>query len=405
MSGNIALILAAGRGYRFGDKVPKQYQSLFGQKVLSYSLETFLKCSRIHAVRVMIHPNDIDLYKNVVDDLDVGLILEKLLSPVNGGTTRQDSVRRGLESILDNSADNVVIHDSARPLVSTDIIERGIAQLQNYVGAIVGIPVNDSLKLVEENSANIVDNVSRINVWRAQTPQCFRYKEILSAHRLTVGQNLTDDSSVAETCGYEMTMIEGNENNFKITTEADMQRAEQLLNSDIPYARKPSSKSWITKTGLGFDVHKFSKTGDHLSLCAVRIPFTNGVISHSDGDVALHALVDSILGAIGEGDIGEHFPPSDEIWREANSKIFIDHAMRLLNNKGGRLDHVDITIICEKPRIKSFKKEMVERLEVILGIPRRDINLKATTTEQLGFTGRSEGIAAQAIATIRVPSE
>ena len=291
MPGNIALILAAGRGHRFGDKLPKQYQTLFGLKVLSYSLRTFLQCPMINAVRVVIHPDDLELYKNVINDVDLDLRKEKLLSHVNGGATRQDSVLQGLESLLDMSANNVLIHDSARPLVSSEIIESSINQISNNVGAVVGIPVNDSLKLVEQNTRTILENVSRANVWRAQTPQCFRYEEILSAHRLRKGKNFTDDSSVAESCGFSLAMVKGHVNNFKITTEEDMQRAEQLLKANASSSSKSSSIEWVTKAGLGYDVHKFSNAGDYLSLCGVRIPFTSGVISHSDGDVALLALV------------------------------------------------------------------------------------------------------------------
>ena len=403
MPRNIALIVAAGRGHRVGGPLPKQYRYLQGRAILAHSVATFASLPIIDAVRVVIHPSDDALYQNAVSVLDSNM-QQKLLPPVAGGETRQDSVRLGLESLAADSPDAVLIHDGARPLVSVAIIERSLDALNENIGAIAATPLSDSLKRASADDRMIEQDVARRHLWRAQTPQTFRFAEVLAAHRAALGHNTTDDAAVAELHGLAVALVAGEEENIKITTEADMARAEQLLENQPGKAPSPAEQTWRVKTGMGYDVHRFSDSGDHLMLCAVRVPFERGVASHSDGDVALHALVDAILGALAEGDIGVHFPPSDEKWRDAKSEIFVTHAMKLLAAKGGILDHVDITLICEQPKLSPHRDEMKSRLISLLGLAPDAISLKATTTERLGFTGRAEGIAAQAIATIRVPA-
>ncbi|MBR45814.1 MAG: 2-C-methyl-D-erythritol 2,4-cyclodiphosphate synthase, partial [Rhodospirillaceae bacterium] len=230
-------------------------------------------------------------------------------------------------------------------------------------------------------------------------PQTFRYEDILAEHRAAQGRDATDDAAVAERHGLRIALVAGEEKNIKVTTESDMARAEQFLSDGSPTA----GPAWRVKVGMGYDVHRFTEDGNDLMICGVCVPFEKGIASHSDGDVALHALVDAMLGALGEGDIGIHFPPSDEKWRGANSDIFIAHALHLLTARGGKLDHVDITVICERPKLKDHGSAMRDRLAMLLDLPDDAVSLKATTTEKLGFTGRAEGISAQAVATIRLP--
>ena len=395
---NIALIVAAGRGHRVGGPLPKQYRELSGRSILSYSVAAFAALPAISAVRVVIHPDDATLYRQALSALDT----DKLLSPVAGGATRLDSVRLGLESLSEEAPGAVLIHDGARPLVSGEVIGRSLDALHDSIGAIAALPLSDSLKRAMPDGKMIDTDVARDGLWRAQTPQTFRFADILAAHRAAVGQDATDDAGVAERHGIAVALVAGDEENIKITTEADMTRAEQILH-DRSGGAPANGQEWRVKVGLGYDVHRFSEDGDHLMLCAVRVPFERGVASHSDGDVALHALVDAILGALGDGDIGVHFPPSDEKWRDAKSELFVAHAVKLLTAKQGHLDHVDITLICERPKLSVYRDEMRNRLASLLGLPLSGVSLKATTTERLGFTGRAEGIAAQAVATLRLP--
>jgi 2-C-methyl-D-erythritol 4-phosphate cytidylyltransferase/2-C-methyl-D-erythritol 2,4-cyclodiphosphate synthase len=397
MPRNIALIVAAGRGHRVGGPLPKQYRMLAGQPVLAHTLAAFARHGDITAIRAVIHPDDETLYEEAVAALEGGL-KDKVLAPVHGGETRQDSVRLGLESLAGDPPDAVLIHDGARPLISADVIARTLDALAENAGAIAALPLSDSLKRAD--GGFIAGDVARDGLWRAQTPQTFRYGDILAAHRAAQGLGATDDAAVAEHNGMRVALVAGEEDNIKITTESDMARAEQLLNGDISPA---TGSAWRVKVGMGYDVHRFAEGGNELTICGVRVPFDKGVASHSDGDVALHALVDALLGALGEGDIGLHFPPSDEKWRGAKSDIFVRHALGLLDARGGRLDHVDITLICERPKLKDHRAAMLTHLTALLGLPRDCVSLKATTTEKLGFTGRAEGIAAQAVATIRLP--
>jgi 2-C-methyl-D-erythritol 4-phosphate cytidylyltransferase/2-C-methyl-D-erythritol 2,4-cyclodiphosphate synthase len=374
-----ALIVAAGRGYRLGGALPKQYLPLAGRPVLRYSLETFARHPAIDAVRVVIHRDDLELYEEAARGL-------ALLSPVEGGATRQDSVRLGLESLGEVRPARVLIHDAARPFADAGLIQRMVDALAATPGAIPALPVADTIKRGAEGL--IVETVDRHALWRAQTPQAFRYNEILAAHRAAAGRELTDDAAVAEAAGLAVGLVQGAEENFKVTTEADLSRAERLLapTADI-------------RCGNGYDVHRFGP-GGQVMLCGIAIPHDQGLEGHSDADVGLHALTDAILGAIGAGDIGQHFPPSDPRWRGADSSRFLAHAASLLADRGGRLLSLDVTVICERPKVGPYRAAMIARIAEILGLEPSRVSVKATTTEGLGFTGRREGIAAQATATV-----
>ena len=397
MPRTVALIVAAGRGHRVGGPLPKQYRELAGHPVLFHTIRAFASHAAIDAVRIVIHPDDEALYQTAVSGLDSrfdGIVL----APVNGGETRQDSVRLGLESLAPDAPRAVLIHDGARPMIDGALITRTLDALEGHIGAIAALPISDSIKRATAGDSLIDQDVARTGLWRAQTPQSFRFEEILAAHRAAEGRHATDDAAVAEIYGLSIALVKGSEENIKITTESDMTRAELMLQNGSAAA----AQSARVKVGMGYDVHRFAEEGDHLMLCGIRVPFERGIMSHSDGDVALHAVVDAILGALGEGDIGVHFPPSDEKWRDAKSDIFVAHALSLLAARRGTLDHVDITLICERPKLKDHRAAMQAHLASLLGLPHASVNLKATTTEKLGFTGREEGIAAQAVVTLRI---
>jgi 2-C-methyl-D-erythritol 4-phosphate cytidylyltransferase/2-C-methyl-D-erythritol 2,4-cyclodiphosphate synthase len=337
----------------------------------------------------VIHRDDLDLYGAAAEGLG-------LLPPVEGGATRQESVRLGLESLRSLNPGRVLIHDAARPFVDAAIIDRTLAALESSAGAIAAVPVIDTIKRAHAHSSDptIAGTVERRLLWRAQTPQAFRYRAILAAHRQAAGADLTDDAAVAESAGLAVSLVMGAEDNFKVTTAADLERAEALL------AARGASTEYRTATGL--DVHRFT-AGDGVVICGIRIPHDFGLEGHSDADVGLHALTDALLGTIGAGDIGVHFPPSDERWRGADSSRFIGHAAGLVASRGGEIVHVDLTIICERPKIGPHRAAMTERVASLLGLAADRVSIKATTTEGLGFTGRREGIAAQAVATVRLP--
>jgi len=385
MTGCAALIVAAGRGSRAGGGVPKQYRDLAGAPVLRYSVAALARHPRIAHVRVMIHPDDRALYDRAVAGFD-------LLPPAPGGATRQESVRLGLESLAELRPDQVLIHDGARPFVDAGLIDRTLDALAISPGAIPALPVTDTLKRAAGDRAMIAATVDRAGLWRAQTPQGFHYDQILAAHRAAVGADLPDDAAVAERHGLAVALAAGAESNFKITTEEDLLRAARVIgNSPVEI-----------RTGQGFDTHKFGP-GREIKLCGIPVPHGRGLVGHSDADVGLHALTDALLGALGAGDIGVHFPPSDARWRNADSALFVRHAAGLVTNAGGRIVHVDVTVIAEEPKVSPHRAAMVARLAEILGIEPGRCSVKATTTEGLGFTGRREGIAAQAVATIELP--
>ena len=383
MASCIALVVAAGRGTRVGGPLPKQYLPLAGRPLLRHSLETLATHPGIAAVRVVFNPEDSGHYESATRGLE-------LLTPVAGGAARQDSVRLGLESLENRAPERVLIHDGARPLVDAGTIDRVLAALDDAEGSIPALPVSDTVKRGE--NGRVLETVDRSQLWRAQTPQGFRFAAILRAHRAARGSELSDDAAVAERAGLSVRLVLGNEENFKVTTSEDLLRAEQLL----------AARAGDIRTGQGFDVHAFGD-GDHLWLCGVKIAHERGLIGHSDADVGLHALTDAILGALGAGDIGMHFPPSDPKWRGVASHRFLRHAADLVATANGSIVHADVTIICERPKVGPHRDAMVARIAEILAIERRRVSVKATTTEKLGFTGRGEGIAAQAVATIRLP--
>lgn len=375
-----ALIVAAGRGTRAGPGAPKQYRLLAGETVLRRTLGAFCGHPGIGLVLAVIHPDDREAYEAAATGLP------KLLPPSPGGPTRQASVLLGLEALAAHGPARVLIHDGARPLISPDIIARSIAALDEHQGALVALPVTDTIRRAANGLAG--ETVPRDGLWRAQTPQAFRFDAILDAHRKGAGGELTDDVAVAAAAGIEVAIIEGDESNMKITSADDLARAERLL-----------SGGGESRTGSGFDVHRFGP-GDHVMLCGVAVPHTHGLVGHSDADAGLHALTDAILGAIGAGDIGKHFPPSDSQWKGASSDRFLAHAAKLARDAGGRIVNVDVTFICERPKIGPHVEAMRARVADILGVDVARVSVKATTTEGLGFTGRGEGLAAQALASL-----
>lgn len=385
------LIVAAGRGTRAGGSaVPKQYRLLGGKPVLSRTIAAFAQHPRVSAIQVAIHPDDRALY----DACCAGLTA-KLRPPVWGGATRQDSVRAGLHALSDLSPDVVLIHDAARPLVDTEIISRVIDALGENDGAIAALPVTDTLKRSGAHG-NISETVAREGLWRAQTPQGFRYAPILSAHDAAhaAGRtDFTDDAAIAEWAGLRVALVTGSAQNFKITDEEDFALAARMISG---------ASEGELRTGTGFDVHRFGD-GDHVWLCGVRIDHDRSLVGHSDADVGLHALTDAILGAIADGDIGQHFPPSDPQWAGAASHIFLREAARRVQQRSGRIVNVDVTILCEAPKIAPYRDAMRAAVAHILEISVDRVSVKATTTEGLGFTGRREGIAAMATATVLLP--
>ena len=378
----VALIVSAGRGRRISGKTPKQYLPLGGETILSKTARAFINHKKIDAVRIVIHPDDQDLYDTATGGLN-------LLSPVYGGPERQDSVRNGLESLEELSPLNVLIHDSVRPFVSHSLIDRILNMLLDGKGCIPGVPIMDAIKLIDDGK--IVKSLERSNIWRVQTPQGFPFDQILAAHRSLIGNNLADDAAVAEAYGLSVVVVQGLLDNEKITNKEDLEKAMQKHSLKFPDIR----------VGNGYDVHRFSK-GDFVTICGIKIPFSFGLEGHSDADVGLHALTDAILGALGKGDIGEYFPSTDEQWRNASSHIFLRHAGEVLSSMNASVQNLDITIICEVPKISPYRDEMKNNICEILSISPSRVNVKGKTNETLGFIGRKEGIAAQATATILI---
>jgi 2-C-methyl-D-erythritol 4-phosphate cytidylyltransferase/2-C-methyl-D-erythritol 2,4-cyclodiphosphate synthase len=379
-----ALIVAGGRGSRFGGPLPKQYASLGGVPVIRRTLEVFQATPGIDRLQVVIASGDEDQYRAATQGLD-------LPAPVAGGASRQQSVLNGLEALAAaRPPDLVAIHDAARPFVRvSDIIGCLEALRPGVDGAILGVPLADTLKRVDE-AGLLSGTVPRAGLWRAQTPQVFRFAALLAAHRAAAtlaaheATALTDDAAVAERAGLRVVMVEGHDDNRKITTANDMATAFE------------------TRTAFGFDVHGFAE-GSQVMLGGIAIPHGKALAGHSDADVALHALTDALLGTIGAGDIGKHFPPSDPQWRGVSSDRFLRHAVDLVRQAGGRIVHLDLTLVCEAPRIGPHRDAMIESIARVADIGRDRVSVKATTTEGLGFTGRREGIAAQAVATVEVP--
>jgi 2-C-methyl-D-erythritol 4-phosphate cytidylyltransferase / 2-C-methyl-D-erythritol 2,4-cyclodiphosphate synthase len=383
MPGIAVLIVAAGRGERAGGAVPKQYAPLLGKPILRWTIEAFARHPTVTLVQVVIGANDQSRYADATRGLN-------LLPVIGGGATRQHSVMHGLEALVHHKPDLVLIQDAARPLVSKTMIDEVIAALKAGAdGAVPLLAVADTLRKQENGKWA---TVPRDGLYRAQTPQGFQFPSILKAHRDHAKENLTDDMALAELAGLHIVPTAGEDTNMKVTEPKDFALAEAHLRARLGESR----------TGMGYDVHKFT-VGDHVWLCGIKVPHTHGLEGHSDADAGLHALTDAILGAIGEGDIGQHFPPTDERWRGAPSWKFLDHAASLVTDKGGAIVHCDVTIICERPKVGPYREAMRARIAEILKLDLSRVSVKATTTEGLGFEGRREGLAAQAVATVRLP--
>ena len=385
------IIVAAGRGHRFGGEMPKQYFEVHQQPLVRHAVQVFLNHPAIDFIQPVIHPDDADILANALDGLDYQ-------EPVAGGAARQDSVRNGLAALASSAPDYVLVHDAARPMVTLALIDRVIEALQDTPGVIPGIAVVDTLKRADD-AGIITDSVSRDGLWRAQTPQGFKYADLLAAHRSVIGQELTDDAAVMEASGHRIAVVLGDEDNIKVTTPDDLMRMEEIMSDDSAQAKPVRSPSF--RIGSGYDVHKLGP-GDHVTLCGVEIASERALIGHSDADVALHAVTDAVFGAIADGDIGSHFPPTNSQWRGASSDQFLAYACERMRERGFNLSNIDLTIICEKPKIGPHRDAMRARLAEIAQIDVSCVSVKATTTERLGFTGRGEGIAAEAVIIIEI---
>jgi 2-C-methyl-D-erythritol 4-phosphate cytidylyltransferase / 2-C-methyl-D-erythritol 2,4-cyclodiphosphate synthase len=390
-----ALIVAAGRGVRAaGTKamIPKQYLPIGGMPMLTRTIGAFAGHPSLDDVIVVIHPDDIGLYEAAATHFAA-----RLRPPAPGGPHRQDSVRAGLEALAANPPDRVLIHDAARPFVDAGLIERVVDSLDAHTAALPCLPVTDTL--TRGSAGRMTGTLPRDELWRAQTPQGFRFDAILAAHRAAAkdaGTSFTDDAGIAEWFGIDVALVEGSEANRKLTSAADIASADELLQLR---AQRALGRQIVCS---GYDVHAFGP-GDAVILCAVRIPHRQKLVGHSDADVGMHALTDALLGSIADGDIGVHFPPSDGRWRGAPSELFLKDASARLKARGGEILHVDLTFICEAPRIGPYRDAMRAKLAECLGLDVGQVSIKATTNEGLGFIGRGEGIAAMATATVRLP--
>ena len=377
-----AIIVAAGSGVRAGAGMPKQYRDIGGKSLLRHAIERLQAHPQVSAVTVVINPDDRTLYDASVAGLD-------LPPPVAGGATRQESVRNGLDHLAARPPAIVLVHDAARALVPDSVIDALLAALADPEndGAVPGLAVVDSLR---RGTAHYHAAVDREGLLRVQTPQAFRFPSLLAAHR-GAPPGATDELGIALAAGLRVAVTPGDERAFKVTNPEDFAKAAAMI-----------TPSLSSRAASGFDVHRFGP-GDHVWLCGVQIPHSHGLIGHSDADAGLHALTDALLGTISAGDIGDHFPPSDPQWKGAASDRFLAHAATLVRAAGGIIDHVDVTLICERPKIGPHRAAMRARIAEVLGIAMARVSVKATTTEMLGFTGRSEGLAAQAMASVRLP--
>jgi 2-C-methyl-D-erythritol 4-phosphate cytidylyltransferase/2-C-methyl-D-erythritol 2,4-cyclodiphosphate synthase len=383
-----ALIVAAGRGTRSGRQIPKQYVAIGGEPVLRRTIRAFLASPLVDLVQVVIHPQDRAHYDAAVKGL------AGLAPPVDGDISRQLSVLRGLEALQAEAPSIVLIHDGARPFISGGLIGRIIAEAGPDRGVVPALAITDTLRRAEDGK--LAETVSRERLHAMQTPQCFPYPAILDAHREALAAQRTDlgdDAAVFMLAGKTVTHVAGERDNIKLTEPDDFAYAETMM-----------SAASETRTGQGFDVHAF-EAGDAITLCGIEIPFDRRLKGHSDADVGLHALTDAIFGAMADGDIGSHFPPSDPQWKDRSSDHFLQFAMSRLEVRGGRLVSLDLTLVCEMPKIGPRRDAMRARVSEICGIDADRVSIKATTSERLGFTGRGEGIAALAVATIELPAE
>jgi len=382
-----AVIVAAGRGLRAGGDLPKQYRQVLGEPAIRSSLIALAGHASISLVQPVIHPDDAALFRAASGGL-------ALLPAVPGGASRQASVRAGLEAVQSHHPELVLVHDAARPFASHALITRAIAAGRASGAAVPVIPVADTVKTVDA-AGYVTGTIDRTPMRMVQTPQAFAFAALLDAHRRANAagrDDFTDDAALAEWAGLRVSTFEGEAENVKLTTDDDFARAEAMKLSALSDVR----------TGFGFDVHRFGD-GDHVMLGGVRVPHTRGLFGHSDADVVLHALVDAILGALAEGDIGVHFPPTDAQWRGASSDRFLAFAAERVRARGGRIAHLDVTVVCEAPRVGPHRDAMCARIAAIAGVAIERVGLKATTSEKMGFAGRGEGMAAFANATVRLP--
>jgi 2-C-methyl-D-erythritol 4-phosphate cytidylyltransferase / 2-C-methyl-D-erythritol 2,4-cyclodiphosphate synthase len=389
-----ALIVAAGRGTRAAASGagPKQYALIGGAPVLWHTLRAFAANSAITDIQVVIHRDDAEFYRE-----SVPLGAATVWPAVIGGDTRQASVYIGLQALSAIKPDVVLIHDAARPFVGPDTIERTIAALATSPAVIAAMPVADTLKRAKPDGT-IAATLDRRSLWYAQTPQGFHFDVIFDAHSRAAQagrDDFTDDAAIAEWAGIPVKLIEGNAANVKLTTAADIAEADRKLS-------RSSEREFEPRIGTGFDVHRFT-AGDHVWLGGIKIAHSHGLEGHSDADVVLHALTDALLGTIGDGDIGQHFPPSDPKWKGAASRLFLEDAARRVRTLGGRVGNVDVTVLAEAPRVGPYRAAMQALIGDVLGLAPDRVGIKATTTEGMGFTGRREGIAAMATATVFLP--
>src|SRR5271166_102510 len=389
------LVVAAGRGSRAGEGPPKQYRRVAGGTVIAHGLSALHRAAPKAVIAPVIHEDDLDLYYESVEGLDA-LTARRLKSPVYGGATRQASVLAGLEA-LDADRDNrpkiVLIHDAARIFASKELIIRAISAAKSYGAAIPGVAVTDTIKEVDADGS-IVATPPRPRLRAVQTPQAFDFDFILAAHRNAAAagaDGLTDDAAIAEWAGHSVHVFEGDAGNMKITSAEDLAIAEARLIRDLEDIR----------IGQGYDVHAFGP-GDHIWLGGLKISHDHGLVGHSDADVLSHAITDALLGALADGDIGSHFPPSDPQWRGAASRIFLAAAAAKVRDRRGAISHIDATVVCERPKLGPHRDLIRASIAHIVGIPLDRVAIKATTSEGLGFTGREEGIASIAIATVRL---
>ncbi|HEY6994527.1 MAG TPA: bifunctional 2-C-methyl-D-erythritol 4-phosphate cytidylyltransferase/2-C-methyl-D-erythritol 2,4-cyclodiphosphate synthase [Xanthobacteraceae bacterium] len=382
-----AVVVAAGRGLRAGGDLPKQYRPILGEPVIRPSLATLALHRGISVVQPVIHPDDAPIFQQASKGLE-------LLPAVHGGASRQASVRAGLEALERHRPDLVLVHDAARPFASKALITRAIDAARASGAAVPVIAVADTVKTVDAAGC-VTGTIDRAHLRLVQTPQAFGFAALLAAHRRAQAagrDDFSDDAQLAEWAGLKVTTFEGEAGNVKLTTSDDFVRAEGARLAALSDVR----------TGFGFDVHSFGE-GDHVMLGGVRISHARGLTGHSDADVVLHALVDAILGVLAEGDIGVHFPPTDLRWRGVSSDRFLAFAVERVRARGGWIAHLDVTVVCEAPRIGPHRDRMRARIAEIAAVPIERVGVKATTSEKMGFTGRGEGMAAFANATIRLP--
>ncbi len=387
MAGVAVVVVAAGRGERAGGGKPKQFRHIGGETMLRRTLLMLVEAPKVGLVQPVIRPDDREFFDAAADGLDV-------LPPAFGGATRQASVRAGLEALAAHKPDIVLVHDAARPFATPDLVARAIDAAEKTGAAVPALAVTDTIKAVDDGGF-VAQTLDRNRLRAIQTPQGFAFAPLLDAHRRAAAQgrfDFTDDASLAEWAGMRVSVFEGEPGNMKITSTEDFIRAETMHFAQLADVR----------TGTGIDVHAFAP-GDHVMLGGLRIAHGQKLSGHSDADVVLHAATDALLGALADGDIGAHFPPSDPQWKGASSDRFLQFAVERVKARGGRIAHIDITVVCEAPKIGPHRDAMRAKIAEIAGIAPERVAVKATTSEKLGFTGRGEGIAAYATATIRLP--